>query len=192
MSKRPAVVVLGAGLSQRFGEVDKLAQDLDGKPLALHALEALAPFEWEQRVLVCRAEAAWTEVYRTAGFELVLNSDPAGGMLWSLHLGVTQAKGCEAVLIMLADMPLVTAEHLTRLVSCWRESPGSAVATSGEGYLGPPAIIPRASLLGLPLRGEGGARSVLGEAIRVESAALVRRDIDTVAELVEARLRLSN
>lgn len=191
MSGLPALLVLGAGLSQRFGEADKLDQDLGGQPVALHALATLAGFPWAARLLVCRPAAPWAEAYRHAGFELVINDQPEGGMLWSLHLGVTQAEGAAAVLVALADMPLVTADHIHRLLDSFHQNPGQAVATSGGGYLGPPAIFPRQALCGLPRQGEGGARSLLGTALRVPIEGPLRADIDTVEGLEQVRRQLS-
>jgi molybdenum cofactor cytidylyltransferase len=190
MSPLPGLLVLGAGLSQRFGEADKLGQDLGGRPLAHHALAALEGFDWAARVLVCRADTSWSDAYQATGFQRVINRQPENGMLWSLHLGVAQAVDCPAVMIALADMPLVTADHIRRLITRFDEGQGQAVATKGDGYLGPPAIFPRASLIGLPKQGEGGARSLLAEALPVPIEDRLRVDVDTPQALQQVRQRI--
>ena len=47
-----AAILLAAGRSRRFGAADKLAVDLDGLPLGLHAARTLADVPLAARILV--------------------------------------------------------------------------------------------------------------------------------------------
>ena len=55
---KPALVVLAAGASRRFGTENKLLQPLAGKPLLCHTLERAAALPVARRVAVCSAESA--------------------------------------------------------------------------------------------------------------------------------------
>ncbi|EKJ94908.1 MobA-related protein [Bradyrhizobium lupini HPC(L)] len=164
-------IVLGAGLSSRFGESDKLGAGLRGKPLAHHILPALQPFDWADKILVCRDKSDWIEAYTADGFRLVENVRPDQGMLSSLKAGVDDLEQAALAMIFLADMPFVTAEHVRRLLSLAISSHGRAVASKADNYRGPPAIFPIEALKQLPASGEGGARSLLASALFVKAPA---------------------
>lgn len=185
-----AVIVLGAGLSLRFGDDDKLGTPLAGKAVAHHVLSTLSPFPWAERVLVHRNTAEWTDAYRQAGFRLARNDHPERGMLSSLKAGLTMVGSAPRVLICLADMPLVEAAHIDRLLDKADMSGRTAVATRSSGYRGPPAIFPAEQLMGLPLDGEAGARALLTEAIFVEGKLDEFLDIDFRDDLHPAEVRM--
>ena len=88
---------------------------------------------------------------------------------------------------MLADLPLITTEHLETLVITWSESPTSIVASAFEDTLGPPIVFPRTDFDALlELKGDRGARPVIEanrdrvQAVPCEEAAF---DIDRPEDL---------
>jgi molybdenum cofactor cytidylyltransferase len=115
-----------------------------------------------------------------AGF-LVRNPGWRSGIGGSIALGAGAVRHvAEAAVIMLADQPLVTAEHLAALIARWQRAPGTIVATAFAGVLGPPALFPGACLEQLAgLSGDRGARSVIGRAgARVEGVAFEPAAVD--------------
>lgn len=65
-----------------------------------------------------------------AGAEAVDNPDWASGMASSVRAGLDALDGrAEAVVIALADQPLVGAEAVRRLIGAWRDGARAAVAT---------------------------------------------------------------
>ena len=97
------------------------------------------------------------------------------------------AERADAILLMLADLPLVTTEHLTSLVNAWAEAPQTIVASAFEDTLGPPIVFPRADFEALmQLTGDRGARPIIDankervQAIDCEEAAF---DIDRPEDL---------
>ena len=82
---KPALVVLAAGASRRFGAANKLLQLLDGKPLLCHTLELAAALPVMQRAAVCSVETA--PLAEAAGFTVLLNPQPELGQSHSLRLG---------------------------------------------------------------------------------------------------------
>ncbi len=173
-----ALVLLAAGRSERFG-ASKLDQDLNGLPLGLHAARALAALPFARRVAVtgrCAIDFA------AEGYAVVRNDDPARDMASSVRLGVSAAGDAAAVLLVLADMPGVTAAHVARLFAA---SEGATVVASGDGERAMPPVLFAQALFPqlLALRGDHGARDLIRGARQVVAPAGMLVDVDTVAAL---------
>ncbi len=184
---RPAdimIALLGAGRASRFGG-DKLAQVCAGKSLGQWALEAAQamdlPLVW------IAAEAAPDFVT----CEVAHNPRAGEGMGTSVALAarLAQERGAEALLVMLADMPLVSPELLARLAEA-----GAPSACAYGAEPGAPALIP-AALFGelAGLSGDMGAARVLrgrGDVTLVHARAEELLDVDTPQALAEAERML--
>ncbi|MBR7652229.1 nucleotidyltransferase family protein [Brucella oryzae] len=188
-----AVLVLGAGLGSRFNGGDKLGKHLGGMPVAHYILSSLKPFNWGQRILVCRGAPQWTEAYAEEGFVLASRPDAESGMLGSIHRGLMEIAGQTHVLICLADMPLIPKEHMNRLLEARQSNPFTAIASRSHSYRGVPAIFPIGSLSALPRSGEGGARDLLVNAKFVDASdPSLFVDIDTAQDLELLQARCSS
>ncbi len=110
-------------------------------------------------------------------------------MASSISTGVRVAEAsadCDAVLLTLADQPMVDAKALEALIDAFSRG-GRIVAAEYAGTFGVPAIFPRSSFPDLiALSGDVGAAKLL----RIADAQVVRVaipgaavDIDTVADL---------
>jgi CTP:molybdopterin cytidylyltransferase MocA len=175
-----SLIVLGAGLSQRFGG-DKLSAELDGRAVALHLLDQTSGVAFAEKVVVARGQD-WTAEYRSAGFRVVENSAPGLGLSSSLRLGLAACEG-QNILICLADMPNVTAGHLQTLARVHDGREVRIVASRSPAFRGPPAILSRSEFDRLPLEGDRGARDLLAEAQWVDVDPAVLADIDTPEHL---------
>ena len=185
-AKGICVIVLGAGLSQRFGAADKLGADLNGKPLSHHILSTLSTFDFAQRILVCTDHKSWQNAYQKAGFELVRNRAPEDGLSASLRLASQSVCDPTKVLICLADMPLIDRAHIARLLEASASGLTFPIATRSADYLGPPAILPLSLLRSLPEKGAGGARALLSGGSFVETELASTHDVDLLADLLLA------
>lgn len=178
-----AAVVLAAGLSTRFGG-DKLLHPHAGKPLAAHIAETLAAMPLGHRLAICPPEPSpRVELFRDRGFEIITNPEPQRGMASSLALGAQRAidLGADALLVCLADMPNVTADHLLRLIATTEAS--DTAATQFAGTRSPPAIFTRQLFAELAaLSGDHGARHLLAQAALIEAPSELARDFDTPAD----------
>lgn len=180
---RPAdimIALLGAGRASRFG-ADKLSQTCAGKPLGQWALEA--------------AQAMGLPVMWIAGEQApdfvtceVAHSPRAGeGMGTSVALAAQLAgeRGAGALLVMLADMPLVSPALLARIFAA-----GAPSACSYDFEPGAPALIPSALFSEVEaLSGDMGAARVLrgrGDVTLVHARADELLDVDTPQALAEA------
>ena len=105
----------------------------------------------------------------------------------SLQVQEARTVGADAILLMLADLPLITTEHLENLVTAWAQAPTSIIASAFEDTLGPPIVFPKTDFDALlELSGDRGARPVIDanrdrvQAIACEEAAF---DIDRPEDL---------
>ena len=187
---RFGVAVLAAGASRRFGEDDKLAAQVKGRRLGEYAVTAIPGERFARRWVIAAAtdhpcEAAW----RRSGFGVILNPRAEQGMGTSVAAAAEAAiqHDCDALLIALADMPLVPTKHFTALVDQWDGAGDIVASRSGDAAM-PPAIFGSDHLKRLARsRGDEGARRWLGEArsIRAPSDWLI--DIDTPEALAALR-----
>lgn len=181
-----AAVLLAAGRSTRFGQADKIAADLAGLPLGLHAARALAALPLDARYVVTASD-----VIDWPGFSPIRNDRPEDGMARSIALGVAAARasGATAILVALADMPFVPPAHHARLLALHRGA--DTLVASGDGVRRmPPALFGERWLPMLEaLTGDAGARSLLARADLVTAPPDWLADIDRPSDLDQARLR---
>lgn len=181
-------MVLAAGLSQRYGRT-KLLEDFNGRPLLCHALDA-AQTACPGRVCLITGNdrAAIHDAGETHADSVVHNPDFASGIGSSIRSGVRECRErADALLVLLADQPLVTAEHLSTLIETWEGEARAIVASAYSGTTGPPVLFGRAYFEMLAaLSGDSGAKSVLREnhaTVRTVNCAPAAIDIDTPGDL---------
>jgi molybdenum cofactor cytidylyltransferase len=175
-----AVAVLAAGQAKRFGS-DKLMAELDGAPLGLHIGQTLAPMEFGWRFAVCGEGSPVGQHYAALGFAVIENAAPESGQAGSLHLAVKAADRtpASALLVVLADMPFVTARHIARIAA----SKGLTASHDGNAPM-PPALFARSFWPELlATEGDAGARRLLGGAKIVMAPPKELHDIDLPADL---------
>ena len=142
MNRPPRVfaVVLAAGESRRFGDTKQLAT-IDGEALVERAARRAAKACGNSSVLVTghdadRVIAAARDHCRF----LLVNESYAQGMGTSVALAASALSPvADALLIVLADQPLVPTKHLVALVDAWSGDDDEIVASSFDGA---PAFTP--------------------------------------------------
>ncbi len=185
-------LVLAAGRSQRFGSPKQLAR-YRGQSLLRRAVALAADVTGPDTILVVGADwQLMIDEYKSGHKPLdafvVLNEDFEAGMAGSIICGIRSILPvADAVMIMLADQPLITASHLLALKKEWQSSCSAIVASEFANIAGPPAIFPAACFSSLlRLKGDQGARAVIEEnkanVIRVPFAKAAT-DIDTPEDL---------
>jgi len=180
-------VVLAAGDASRFGATKQLAE-FDGEALVRRAVRLAASVCGAQSVLVSGKD--WQQVIEAAlpvpGF-FVVNESYKDGIGSSLAVAARSlACVAEAVIVLLADQPLITSEHLQALVAEWRRAPGQIVATAYADTVGPPAIFPGRYIGQLAaLTGDRGAKAIIAsESARTVQFEPAAADIDRPEDLV--------
>ena len=180
-----ALAVLAAGRASRFGG-RKLEAVIDGVMMGTMTAARLAAFDFNARLAVVDpAHIALINQFKALGFTAIANEQPDAGLSHSVSLAAQAAQDsdAEALLICLADMPNVPAEHITSMLGAFGDRPG-VIASSVQGIAMPPALFPRAHFVRLTaLSGSEGAKSLLEGATLIEADAWSMADVDTVDDL---------
>lgn len=183
---RTLLVLLAAGQSMRFGSADKLAAEWRGKPIALHAVEALAGLPFLGRVAVT---SSTTIDFAAHGYRSIINPAPEQGLSGSVALGVAAAReaGAAALLVALADMPCVTAAHIRRLLEA-ADGPAAVVASSHGTRATPPALFAAGCFAALSeASGDTGGRALIRNGVHIVADPDELIDIDTPEDLERLR-----
>jgi molybdenum cofactor cytidylyltransferase len=187
-NKSVFAIVLAAGSASRFGSVKQLAL-LEDMPMVRHAGNLAIESCGARSVLVTGHE--WHAVANACAFwpgYLVVNEHYRDGIGSSLATATRAIRhAADAIVVLLADQPMITAHHIDRLLAAWSGRENEIVATAYAGVRGAPTLFAAACFPQLAsLKGDRGARAlfdnpgiVLRE-IECEDAAI---DIDTEAEL---------
>ena len=184
-------LVLAAGRGERFGATKQLVE-IDGQTLVARAARLARRVCGDRSVLVAGHD--WQAVVDAAGDAcqfLVVNETHERGLGTSIAAVSAVGHAADAILLLLADQPLVTGEHLEALCACWSGNPREIVASNYAGTRGPPVILPRDTFDDLVrLDGDRGANRLLEdrrfvvETVPFEPAAV---DVDTPADLESLR-----
>jgi molybdenum cofactor cytidylyltransferase len=137
-------VLLAAGSGSRLGHRPKSLLELGGVPLIVRQLVALSGAGVDEVVVVLGHHAERIEP-AIQGFPvtLVRNPDPDAGQVSSQRLGLAALTGkLDAVLVALADQPLINAQDITALIGAWKKRPEGAdvVFPQVAGERGNPVI----------------------------------------------------
>jgi molybdenum cofactor cytidylyltransferase len=167
-ARRPVVsaLVLAAGQSRRMGGRDKLLEPVAGAPLLRHVVQALAGSAVDETVVVLPPEPG-ERLAALAGMAVRTVTNPRAdeGMGTSVGAGVTALRAdADAVLIVLADMPELTAGDFDRLIAGFDPAEGRAIvrAVTEAGAPGHPVLFGRRFFEPLQaLEGDRGARSLI-------------------------------
>lgn len=186
-------IVLAAGAGRRFGGTKQLAT-IDGDPLVQRAIDALVGAGIEDLVLVVGHDAARVRaaVRLPAAGRVVENHRFADGQATSLAVGLASlGTASEAAIVLLADQPGITADHVRALIDGWGSGAGAEpapiVRLRFDDAPGPALLAREVWDEVARLEGDTGARAIaertperVGE-VRVAGPA--PRDVDTREDL---------
>lgn len=182
-----AGIVLAAGLSERMqGSVPKQLLPYGESTLASVSVRN-AEASLLDRVVVVVGHFA-EEVAAAVGggrAEVVENPDYRLGNMTSFRAGAAAVPECEAYVVLLADMPRVTAIMIDRLVETWRSArPWAAVARYTDGLAHPLLLSADAMKQAIEAQGAKGVWRLLdaaspGSVRHVEFDMPMPEDINT-------------
>lgn len=157
-------LLLAAGASSRMRGRDKLLEDVSSEPLL--RLMAKRAMSCSDRVFVALPLDDHQRRGVLGGLDLVIVdvARPALGMSESLKCGIKAAKACDALMILPADMPDISAEDMTQLWSATALGGEQSIvrATSADGQPGHPVVFNRNHFDELAqLQGDKGAKAVV-------------------------------
>lgn len=195
-----AGVVLAAGTSSRLGR-NKLLVRVEGESLVRRAVRRSAAAGLEPVLVVVGHEAdRVTRDLAGLPFRPVPNLGYSAGQPSSVRAGIAAVpEAAGAAVVLLADMPLVTAEAIAELVARWRSAraaaPVLAVVSDYGGMVAPPILYDRALFPELlALEGPGCAKRVLARhrqaTVSIPRPAEDLVDLDEEADLLRLLERL--
>lgn len=193
-----AALILAAGQGRRMGGPNKLLAEIDGRSLVRHVAEAACASRAHPAVVVTGHAATAVET-ALSGLAVAFahNSDHPAGLSTSIRRGVAALPDDAAgALILLADMPYITAAMLDRLIAAFEAAEGRPIVVpTHQGRRGNPVLWPRQFFGALgALAGDVGARHLIGEhadeVVEVEIGEAAAIDLDTPEALALARGRL--
>lgn len=196
MGMRPVVVVLAAGLGQRFlGAGHKLHQELDGAPLLAQTLKN-AMGSGLRVLVVTRADLRPTIDGLVAARDVLTlpEKDSKGrpspvGMGHSLAAGVAASGDADGWLVVPGDMPLLQPRTIQAVAQSLHEHPIAYAEYRGQrGH--PVGFGPELYSELVGLQGDDGARRLLArfpsQGVAVDDPGVLI-DVDTVADLARVR-----
>jgi molybdenum cofactor cytidylyltransferase len=137
-------VLLAAGAGSRLGGRPKALLELGGVPLVRRALIALSGAGVDEVAVVTGHHAALVEAaVREFPVTLVHNPRPDDGQAGSVLAGLAALSArLDAVIVALADQPLVNADDIAALVRAFKQRAGAAmVVPRVDGAPGNPVIL---------------------------------------------------
>jgi molybdenum cofactor cytidylyltransferase len=137
-------VLLAAGAGSRLGHKPKSLLELLGVPLIRRQLIALSGAGVDEVVVVLGHHAELIEpLVQTFPVTLVRNLRPDDGQVSSQRLGLAALSSkLDAVIVALADQPLINAQDITALIGAFKKRPPGAAVVYPEvdGERGNPVI----------------------------------------------------
>jgi molybdenum cofactor cytidylyltransferase len=189
-----AAVILAGGQSRRMGGPNKLLAQFGGQSLIRRIAESALASK-AGPVIVVTGDRAKSISDALSGLDVRFahNPDFADGLATSLKTGLSAVpESASGALVLLADMPGVTAAIIDRLIDAFHGRPSpSIVLPTFAGKRGNPVLWARAFFPELmTVTGDTGARHLLSlheDAVeRVEIGAAAGLDVDTPEALAAA------
>jgi molybdenum cofactor cytidylyltransferase len=187
-----AAIILAAGRSTRFGEDNKLLEEIDGEPMVAR-VAALALASRARPVIVITGFEAERVGAALDGFDirLVPNPDYAQGMSTSLSAGLRALPAeSDGVLILLGDMPRVEPYVLDALLAAFAANGAESICVPvHDGRRGNPVLWGGAYFAEMmQLSGDRGAKQLMrlhpGKVVEVDVGTnSIFKDVDLAADL---------
>lgn len=183
------ILILAAGGSTRMRGADKLTAEVEGQPLLRQLARRALASGLPVTVTLSPAHPDRRTALQDLPLTPLIVPDAATGMATSLRAGLAHLPPQAAVLLLLADLPEITTQDLTRMAAAHTATPDLILrATDAAGQPGHPVIFPpwaRPDLMALS--GDEGARAVLQRhAARLRLIALPDQHATTDLDTPEA------
>jgi molybdenum cofactor cytidylyltransferase len=181
-------IVLGAGSSERLGR-PKQTLPFGDRTLLAHVVADVEAAALDRVVVVLggAADAAAASL-RPGRADVVVNDAYGAGCAASLLAGLDAAGDCDAIMLLLGDMPGVTAAGIDSVLATWRAEPTWAAVTAYDDGIGHPFLFSAAAFPTLrTLHGDKAVwkivdRAPVDQVARVAVDGPVPLDVDTPAD----------
>jgi len=126
-----------------MGAVNKLTLSVAGQPLLRRTAETLLRIGLHELVVVVGHEQQTARaLLHDLPLRVVCNENYQEGQMTSVHCGMAALRhSCDAVLVCLADLPLLTAEDLQRLIDAFEHCSTSVLVPTYRDERGNPIVL---------------------------------------------------
>jgi len=129
---------MAGGKGTRMGGGEKPLMPLLGRPMISYVLDALSGSQWINKIYV----AVSPDVFRTAEYlkndsELTLVMTPGSGYVEDMVYAIKALRFYKPVLIISADLPLVTSDVIDRVVDAYEKCGREALSVRVDAGLAP-------------------------------------------------------
>ena len=189
-------IILGAGRSRRMGLENKLVAEINGKPMIVHAIEAVKNSRVNKTILVTGHQREIVEkAVQGIEIEIIYNPNFKEGLSSSIKsIGHELSKDVDAGIVCLGDMPSITSTHINSLIKAFKNNPNRQIVVPiYDGRRGTPVLWGKKhfSLL-VNLTGDQGAKALFQKnennitEVQIEDNA-IHTDLDTPEALERYR-----
>lgn len=160
------IIILAAGSSSRMGRSKQLLK-IDGEELLSRSVQIARQSAAEKTIVVLGAnEMVHRKIIEQVAVDVIINKEWEKGMGNSLKKGITHlmesTPQMEAALIMVCDQPMLTSDHLTKLIKTGSTDPNDIISSSYANNLGVPVLFKKRFFKTLlSIADQEGARSLL-------------------------------
>ena len=176
---------------------DKLLETVGGSPLLRVMAHRAREASSSVTVLLRPGRTARATALEGMDVDRFETPDALEGMGGSLRAGCERLSAAPALLVLLADLPDITADDMKRVLSARSRTPDNLIwrGATADGQPGHPILFDQAAFgILLNLRGDRGAHSEIQDLSRSGNVHLVplpgqnaRRDLDTSDDWAEWR-----
>jgi len=135
-------VLMAGGMGRRLGKDEKPLTLLHNKPLILYVLNALLGSKSIQRIFVAtspkvKKTTLWLSEFKKEHEKVEVIQTPGNGFVNDMAEAVEKAGVKGEVLVIMADLPLVTPELIDRIIEKYHEinTPALSVHTKLEAFI---------------------------------------------------------
>lgn len=160
---KATILILAAGSASRMRGADKLLEPVAGQPLLARITGAALATGLPVLVALPPDRPARNAALHGLAVTPITVPDPSGGMAESIKAGLAAIPPDHGILLLLADLPEITADDLHTMLAAWRAEPQAILrGAASDGMAGHPVCLPpdlRDDLA--TIKGDEGARSVI-------------------------------
>lgn len=193
MDRKVLAVILAAGASKRFGGIKQLAI-FNGQTLIEHVQTVLLSSTVDAVAAVLGCEIEKITPHILPGATLLSNDEWEEGIASSVRRAARFALEVRAthLFLFVCDQPFVSACLVDKVIALSKFNPDSIIACRYGESIGVPALFPDSKYGDLlSLRGDCGAKSIIGKSEKLEIVDFPEGtcDVDSYSDLSNANLK---
>lgn len=141
MKQKIGCVLMAAGNCVRFGK-NKLLSTIDNKSIIDIALDNIPQQKLYSVVVVSQYDSIIKKA-KEHNFLTIKNNHPDLGISYTIKLGLSITKDCDAILFMVADQPMLKKSTVENMIDFYQSHANDIISLSFNKKRGNPCIFPK-------------------------------------------------